>query len=176
MNMNKKSPLRKFVIWIGGAVIAPVLTAVLIYRLTNPKPAPPPPPSPTPAPITFEGMVITDMNAPLKGARVSFEISDTQGGPFLDLTDDNGSYRRDFAGIKPSSRATVHVEAIGFQPVPPKLLNNIQNENRADFVLKPVPPAVGATPSPTPPPLPHVPLYVRRLPTQVIRVSPLLNR
>ncbi|HET9839075.1 MAG TPA: carboxypeptidase-like regulatory domain-containing protein [Candidatus Angelobacter sp.] len=175
MNANKKSPLSKFVIWIGGAVIAPVLTAVLIYRLTNPTPPPPPSPSPTPAPITFEGMVITETNAPLKGARVSFDITDTQGGPYLDLTDEHGSYRADFAGLKPSSRATVRVEAIGFQPSPPKLLNAIQNDNRADFILKSVPPPVGAPPTPTPVPVVHSPIYVRRLPTSVIRVSP-LNR
>ncbi len=173
MNTNRKSPLRKFTIWIGGAVVAPVLTAVLIYHLNNP--TPPPAPSPTPAPITFEGMVITDTNAPLKGARVSFDISDTQGGPYLDLTDEHGSYRVDFAGLKPSSGASVRVEAIGFKPVPPKLLHTIQNENRADFVLTPMPPPVGASPTPTPVPLAHPPMYVRRLPTQVIRITP-LNR
>jgi hypothetical protein len=168
--MKKQNSLRKFVIWIGGAVVAPVLTAVLIYRLTNPKQPPPPPPAPTP--ITFEGMVINgDMNTPLKGARVSFDISDTQGGPYLDLTDEHGSYRIDFAGLKTSSQATVRVEANGFQPVPPKLLHTIQNDNRADFVLKPLPPPIGASPTPTPPPVLHPPVYIRKLPVQAIRIE-----
>jgi hypothetical protein len=175
MKMNRKSPLRKFVVWTGGAVVAPVLTAVLIYRLTNPTPATPPAPSPTPAPIVFEGMVISDANAPLKGARVSFEISDTQGGPYLDLTDEHGSYRIDFAGLKTSSHAAVHVQANGFEPAPPKLLDTIQIDNRADFVLKPLPTPVGASPTPTPPPVFHAPIYVRKLPVQTIRIQP-LNR
>lgn len=170
MNANRKSPLQKFVIWVGG-IVAPVVTAVLIYHFATPKPAPAP--TPTPAPITFEGMVITDMNAPLKGARVSLEISDTQGGPYLDLTDEHGSYRVDFAGLNMSSRAAVHVQANGFEPAPPKLLKTIQTENRADFVLKPVPPQAGSSPSPTPTPVAHPPAYIRRIPTQVIRVSPL---
>ena len=174
MNMNKKSPVRKFVIWIGGAIVAPVVTAVLIYRLTNPAPPPQPPAaSPTPAAVTFEGMVISDTNAPVKGARVSFDITDTQGGPYLDLTDEHGSYRVDFAGLKASSRATVRAEAVGFQPAPPKLLDASQNDLRADFILKPLPPAVGASPTPTPSPAPHPPEYVRRVPLNVIRVQQL---
>jgi hypothetical protein len=171
--MNKKSPVRKFVMWIGGAIVAPVITALIIYRLTTGTPvAPPPAPSPTPAPITFEGRVISDTNVPVKGARISFDITETQGGPYLDLTDEHGSYRVDFAGLKSSSRATVRAEAIGFQPAPPKLLDANANDIRADFILKPVPP-VGISATPTPVPLAHPPEYVRRVPLNVIRVQQL---
>ena len=175
--MNKKSPVRKFVIWVGGAIVAPVITAVIIYRLTNPTPvSAPASPSPTPAPITFEGRVISDTNVPVKGARISFDITETQGGPYLDLTDEHGSYRVDFAGLKSSARATVRAEAIGFQPAPPKLLDAIQNDIRADFVLRPMPtptPLAGTSPTPTPSPLAHPPEYVRRVPINVIRVQQL---
>jgi len=172
--MNKKSPVRKFVIWVGGAIVAPIVTAVVIYHLTTTPPASPTPtPSPTPATVTFEGMVISETNAPVKGARISFDITETQGGPYLDLTDEHGSYRLDFAGLKSSSRATIRAEAIGFQPAAPKLLSANQNDLRADFVLKPAPPPVGASPTPTPSPLPHPPEYVRRVPLNVIRVRQL---
>jgi hypothetical protein len=169
--MKKESSFRKFVAWTGG-IVAPVLTAVLIYHFTNPKPAPPPPPAPTP--VTFEGMVVDGAaNAPLKGAMVSFEISDTEGGPFLDFTDEHGSYRADFNGLKTSARATVRVKANGFEAAPPHLLHTIESDNRADFILHPLPPAAGATPTPTPPSVLHPPVYVRKVPMQVIDIRTL---
>jgi hypothetical protein len=172
--MPKSSPISKFLRWAGG-IVGTVIASVLIYHFTTPKPAPLPAP-----PITFEGMVINGaVNAPLQGAMVSFEITDAPGGPYHDFSDEHGSYRIDFAGLKTTSSAVLRAQANGFQPSQQVSLASIATNNRADFVLHPVPPSdiPGPGPSPTPQPTmaPHPPIYVRKLPVQVIRVQTLTN-
>jgi hypothetical protein len=174
--MPKSSPFSKFVKWVGG-IATPVIIAVLIYHFATPKPVPPPPPAPTP--VTFEGMVINGaVNAPLQGAMVSFEISETAGGPYHDFTDEHGSYRIDFAGLKTPVRATLRAEANGFQPSRPVPLTAGNNDNRADFVLHPVPVAPHQESTPTPTPTvgsTHPPIYIRKLPVEAIKIHTLVN-
>ena len=170
--MPRSSSFSKFIKWVGG-IATPVIVAVLIYHFTTPKPAPP-----APAPVTFEGMVIKGAaNAPLQGAMVSFEISETAGGPYHDFTDEHGSYRIDFTGLKTPVRATLRAEANGFQPSRPLSLAANGNSNRADFVLHPVPQqSSGSTATPTPTPAStHPPVYIRKFPVEAIKIHNLVN-
>lgn len=168
--MPKSNSFSKFIKWVGG-IATPVIVAVLIYHFTTPK-APPAPP----APVTFEGMVINGAaNAPLQGAMVSFEISETAGGPYHDFTDEHGSYRIDFAGLKTPVRATLRAAANGFLPSKPIPLTANGNDNRADFVLHPIAPQTGGTPTPTPPVATRPPVYIRKIPVEAIRIRTLAN-
>ena len=176
--MPTTSPLNRFLGWAAG-IATPVIVAVLIYHFTRPAPVPAPTPS-----ITFEGMVINgDANLPLQGAMVSFEITDALGGPYHEFSDEHGSYRIDFAGLNTSSSAVLRAQANGFQPSDPVSLMSISIDNRADFVLHPLPavatsgsPGPSPTPQPTAPHPANPPTYVRKIPVQAIQVQSLIKR
>lgn len=166
--MKKSGAINKFLGWAAG-IAGTVIASVLIYHFTTPAP-----------PVTFEGMVINGaVNAPLQGAMVSFEIADTPGGPYHDFTDEHGSYRLGFNGLKNRSRAVIRAEANGFQPSRPLALASLTSDNRADFVLHPIPAHTGPGPTPSPTPQPTVnvrpPIYVRKSSAQMIRIQPLTH-
>jgi hypothetical protein len=176
--------MKKFIGWVGG-IAAAVISSVLIYYLTRPTPPPPA--------ITFEGMVINGVeNAPLKEAMVIFEIKGaaSNNGPLHDFTDEHGSYRMDFSGLNKSTGIALHAKAKGFRDPAPILLASIENDNRHDFVLMPLPVATpaatpvtspnpthtpAATPLPVATPHPmvfsHPPAYVRKMTAPAIKIQ-----
>jgi hypothetical protein len=148
----------KFGGWLAG-ILAAIIASYAAWYFTRP-----------PSTTTVEGMVYSG-NSPVAKAMVLITLTGNgeYGGPYHNSTDENGSYRFDFTGLRNTTSATLSVDANGFHDSQPKSLPNpLASDIRQDIPLTPLTVASGPSKGATPhlPAENRIPLYVRRSKTQ----------
>lgn len=146
--MSNEPSKARFFGWLAGLAIA-ALAGYLVWYYTEPKPPPPPPPPP--AVTTLQGMVYSG-SKPVAKAMVAVQLTGAASAvePVYDITDGNGAYRFDIAGLPSDAGATLIVRATGYEtPEPRSIAGPLEADVRADFSLEPVPRPGSASTAPS---------------------------
>ena len=149
--------MSKFAGWLAG-ILSAVIGGCLVWYLTLP-----------PASITFEGMVYDSAaNGPVPNAMITLQIAGAADAPWHFATDNQGSYKLIFNGLKKASKASIQVTANGFQSdtIPPFA---VEEDNRRDVPLTRNNTGGGNGVS-HPPPLVHVLRYIPVPDAEAIKV------